>query len=405
MRFVSISPCALSGVVEVPPSKSLLHRGLVCAALSGDLSRCVLPAEDALSDDIRVTRDCLRRLLGGGEGAEPLHLFCGESGTTLRLLVPLLAARGVEAVLDGSGRLPERPMAEYQTAFQGRGVALDFLVKGRVLPLRIRGRLAPGRFTLPGNVSSQYISGLLLALPLLEGDSDIILSSPLESEPYVDMTLDVMRHFGVTATRTAAGCHVPGRQRCQAASAYVPEPDFSQAAFWRLAAFLGQGVAVANLPARTSQGDSAFAGMLERLAADADGEPRVFDVSQTPDLVPALAAAAASARGETRLANAARLRLKESDRLASTAAMLHSFGVAVEALPDGLVVHGADRRLRGGTVDGCRDHRIVMAAAMLATRADGATTILGSDAVAKSYPTFFQDFRHAGGIAHEFDMG
>ena len=405
MSTVRISPCALAGSIEVPPSKSLLHRGLVCAALSGDLGRCVLPAESALSDDIRTTRACLRSMLEAERETEPLGLFCGESGTTLRLLVPLLAALGIEAVLDGVGRLPARPLAEYRTAFEGRGVALEFPGDGMFLPLRLSGRLAPGRFTLPGNVSSQYVSGLLLALPLLDGDSEIVLTSPLESEPYVNMTLDVMRHFGVHASRTAEGCRVPGRQVYHADSPYVPEPDFSQAAFWQLAAFLGHDVAVAHLPARTSQGDSAFAAMLAALAAPPGDSPRTFDVAQTPDLVPALAAAAAAATGETRLVNAARLRLKESDRLASTAAMLRAFGVEAEALADGLVVQGAAGRLRGGEVDGCRDHRIVMAAAMLATRAASATTILGGDAVAKSYPAFFDDFRRAGGLADEFDVG
>ena len=405
MTTVRISPCALSGDIEVPPSKSLLHRGLVCAALAGDLSRCVLPPEDALSDDIRTTLACLRNILAAEADTEPLGLFCGESGTTLRLLVPVLAALGIEAAIDGAGRLPSRPMAEYQAAFAGHETTLEFPGDGTFLPLLLRGRLTPGRFVIPGNVSSQYVSGLLLALPLLDGDSEIVLASPLESEPYVDMTLDVMRHFGVGATRTAEGYHVPGRQPYHAAEDYVPEPDFSQAAFWQLAAFLGHGVAVANLPARTSQGDSAFAGMLERLADDGGGAPRVFDVAQTPDLVPALAAAAAAARGETRLVNAARLRLKESDRLVATEAMLRAFGVAAEALPDGLVVHGGGGRFRGGAVNGCRDHRIVMAAAMLATRAEGETTIVGGDAVAKSYPTFFEDFRNAGGIAHEFDVG
>lgn len=405
MTSVCIRPCSLSGIVEVPASKSLLHRGLVCAALASDLSLCVLPSEDDLSDDIRATLACMRDMLAAEADTEPLGLFCGESGTTLRLLVPVLAALGIEATIDGAGRLPFRPLAEYHAAFAGHGTTLEFPGPGKFLPLVLHGRLTPGRFVIPGDISSQYISGLLLALPMLDGNSDIVLTSPLESAPYVDMTLDVMRHFGVAATRTATGFHVPGRQTYHATTPYAAEADFSQAAFWQLANFLGHDVAVSNLPSRTSQGDSAFASMLDCLTGDNDRDPRVFDVSQTPDLVPALAAAAAAARGETRLINAARLRLKESDRLAATEAMLCAFGVTAQALPDGLVVQGACGRLRGGAVNGCRDHRIVMAAAMLATRAEGETTITSANAVAKSYPDFFNDFRNAGGIAHEFNVG
>ena len=405
MHSVTTTPSTLTGDIEVPPSKSLLHRGLVCSALAGDVSLCVLPDEAIMSEDIKATLDCLNQILKSKSTSDPVHLFCGESGTTLRLLVPVLAARGIDAILEGSGRLPTRPLAEYKDAFEGHHTNLDFPGNDVFLPLHLHGRLTPGRFTIPGNISSQYISGLLLALPLLESDSEIALTSPLESEPYVNMTLDVMQHFGVLAERNADGYRVPGNQRYHATTKYLPEPDFSQAAFWLLANYLGNGVRVQTLPPKTSQGDRIYAYMLEKLQNTEENGICELDVSQTPDLVPALAAAAAVTPCETHIVNAARLRLKESDRLATTQAMLNAFGFKAETTEDGMVIHGSTQRPRACTVDGCRDHRIVMTAAMLATRADGKVTITDSQAINKSYPTFFNDFIKTGGIAHEFNVG
>ena len=404
MSSATITPSLLSGDLSVPPSKSLLHRGLVCSALAGDLSLCTLPDVEGMSEDIKATRDCLAKMLDAEKEGARVSLFCGESGTTLRLLVPVVAALGLDARFEGAGRLPTRPLAEYSLAFEGHHTQLVFPDDGRSLPLHIQGKLTPGRFSIPGNISSQYISGLLLALPLLDGNSEILLTSPLESEPYVNMTLDVMRHFGVSAERTSGGYAVRGNQRYQAAEPYVPEPDFSQAAFWLLAGYLGNRVRVRTLPPRTSQGDCVFALMLDKLVAAEEGLCEI-DVAQTPDLVPALAAAAAASPCETHIVNAARLRLKESDRLATTKAMLKSFGVNAEMTPDGLVIYPGALPFRAGTVDGCRDHRIVMAAAMMATVADGEVTITDSRSVDKSYPTFFNDFKNAGGQVHEFNVG
>lgn len=404
MRIAVIKPSRLEGTIKVPPSKSLLHRGLVCSALAGDLDLCALPDHGDMSADISATLDCIRRITAARGSRGAVEIDCGESGTTLRLLVPVLAALGIESHVTGEGRLPTRPLAAYKEAFNGHGIRLDFPGDGKFLPLSINGKLTPGSFTLPGNISSQYVSGLLIALPLLGGDSQIVLTSPLESEPYVDMTLDVMRHFGVTAKRAADGYSVQGSQRYSATRQYKAEPDFSQAAFWLLAAHLGHGVRVETLPQKTSQGDSAFAAMLAELANGSDHE-YVIDVANTPDLVPALAAAAAASPRATRIVNAARLRLKESDRIESTIAMLRAFGVEAEALPDGIVVHPRALPFEACTVDGANDHRIVMAAAVMATRADGPVTIDGCGAINKSYPTFFDHFRQAGGSAHEFDVG
>ncbi len=383
---IRIEPSNLSGGICVPPSKSLLHRGLFCAALAGDLSLCKLPS--SLSDDIRTTFACLHKFL-----ANDADFFCSESGTTLRLLIPVAAAHFCHARFSGAGRLPQRPLAEYRDAFANHGVTCSFPSDG-FLPLRLSGRLTSGVFHLPGHISSQYISGILLALPLLDGDSEIILTSPLESAPYVEMTCDVMRFFNIEVD----GLRVRGRQRYAATKPYVAEPDFSQAAFWQLAQFLGHAIMLRNLPAHTSQGDAVFATLLNG--------PREIDVSQIPDLVPALAAAAAITYGDTHLVNAGRLRLKESDRIASTCDMLRAFGVEVSFTDASITICGKpNRTLNACTIDAHRDHRIVMAAAMLATRASGSVTIFGSDAVAKSYPSFFEHYTQAGGIAHELHLG
>lgn len=404
MRIARINPSKLEGSIEVPPSKSLLHRGLVCSALAGDLRLCTLPDPREVSADIAATRDCLRRIIDARESGGIAAINCGESGTTLRLLVPVLAALGIESRITGEGRLPQRPLAEYKEAFKGHGTRLDFPGDDKFLPLSISGKLIPGAFFLPGNVSSQYVSGLLLALPLLDRDSELVITSRLESEPYVDMTLDVMRHFGVTAKRTANGYSVPGSQRYSATEQYKAEPDFSQAAFWLLAEYLGHSVRVETLPQKTSQGDSAFTSMLAELKNGSE-EDCVIDVANTPDLVPALAAAAAASPRTTHIVNAARLRLKESDRIESTAKMLRAFGVKADALTDGLVVHPRALPFEACTVDGANDHRIVMTAAIMATRANGPVTINGCNAITKSYPTFFDHFRQAGGSTNEFDVG
>ena len=395
-----LGPGALSGTVAVPPSKSLLHRGMICAALAGDPALCPAPA--APSEDIAATRRALAALLApAGPGDAPAQVDCGESGTTLRLLVPVAAALGRPAVFLGRGRLPLRPMRPYADAFAGSGAVLRFPDDpAAFLPLAVSGRLRPGVFALPGDVSSQFVSGLLLALPLLPGPSEIRLSSPLESRPYVDMTLAALRAFGVRVEETPGGFAVPGGQRYRPLAPFPVEGDASQEAFWHLANFLGSSVSLAA-PARSGlQGDAVFPDLLARLAAaPAGGPPPEIDVAQTPDLVPALAAAAAFAPAGARIVHAGRLRLKESDRLATTRTLLRAFGSAAEETPDGLLVPPGPPAPPPAppAVDGAGDHRIVMAAAMLATRVP--CVLRGAGAVAKSYPSFFDDYRAVGGRA------
>lgn len=414
---VKITPGAVHGTVAAIDSKSDAHRLLLAAALSKGPTVLEL---GPLSKDLKATVACIRAL--GAEVAEeenglkvtpietpPRHavLQCGESGSTLRFLVPVAAALGVETTFLGSGRLPTRPLNPLREQMQDHGLNFE----GRGLPLSMEGMLKGGVFRLPGNISSQYITGLLFALPLVREDSQILLTTELESRGYLNMTLDTLQKFGVRVEGIDFGWHVPGGQRYHSPGRVSAQGDWSNGAAWLTAAALTGDVTVENLSQRAPQGDRAIMDLLKRMGAverhtDSQvtverGALRGLEVSAAniPDLVPLLAVAAAGAQGETRVTGAARLRLKESDRLQTVSQMLRSLGGRVEELPDGLVIQGGP--LRGGTVDGEGDHRIVMAAAVAGLVCENPVEILGAEAVEKSYPAFFEDFnRLTGGCAH-----
>ena len=413
-----IRPGTLRGSVRVPASKSAAHRALIAAALADGLTTIHI---NALNDDIEATAECLMdlgalidyferrgimavrpiesapnlaRAVMGVEGKAASHvdlragveLDCGESGSTLRFLLPVACALGVNTRFIGHGRLPERPNAILVDALRAHGAVID----SDRLPLNASGSLAGGLWELPGDVSSQYVTGLMFALPLLPRDSEIRLTTRLESAAYVDMTVDMLDRFGVAVEPTGSGWRVPGNQVYRSPEALAVEGDWSAAAFWLAANAMGSDIDVDGLSYRTTQGDRAVTDLL--------GQP-VIDASGVPDLVPALAAAAATMPRRTVITGAARLRLKESDRLESTAGMIRALGGRVEVREDGLAIDGG-APLNGGTVDGANDHRIVMAAAILATRAGGPVTITGAEAVGKSYPDFFRDFEKLGGNVH-----
>lgn len=393
----------LKGSLSIPPSKSLLHRGILCAALAGNASLCVCPPASICSTDIQATEHIAQILLDPSKTKEAL-VDCHESATTLRLALPLFAAKGLSAVFTGSGRLPNRPLAELVATLQQNGITITFQNPPHTLPLHLSGRLSGGTYSLPGNVSSQFVSGLLLALPLLPHDSSLTLTSPLESESYIDLTQEVQQHFGVSVSRTSSGFSIPGHQTYHASSSFRPEGDFSQAAFWLLANYLGHSIKLTGLPSHSKQGDQLFADYLTRLHCADASHPRVFDISQTPDLFPVLAAAAAVTPGTTHLVHAERLRFKECDRLHATAEILSTFGVQVHTSSDCLTVIGTSH-LQGCTISCHHDHRMAMMATILATRANSPTTLLGAEAIQKSYPHFFEQFNSLGGAAHVFELG
>ena len=388
---VTIIPNKLRGTVTPPSSKSVAHRALIAAALSGGFSTISNLGD---SKDIQATRSCLSALKTGqptGEAGLPL-LDCGESGSTLRFLIPLsLVLRG-GGRFTGRGRLMERPQGPYFSLFQEKGI---FYQQKNGL-LTVRGTLTPGRCPLPGDVSSQFITGLLFVLPLLDGDSDLVLTSPLESRGYVDLTLDVLRTFGIRVEERADAFHVPGNQHYESRD-FTVEADWSQAAFWYAANFAGGQVDIQGLNMDSKQGDKVIALQYWQLAKPGEAE---LDVSQCPDLVPPLAAMAAVRAGTTRLTHAARLRIKESDRLSTVAAALRAMGAQVEEGADSLTIHGRERLPGGGMVDCCNDHRIAMMAAVSAAFAQAPVKLLGAECVRKSYPEFWNHFIQLGGEAH-----
>ena len=389
---LTIHPRILRGTVTPPPSKSLSHRHMIAGVLAG------LPADPGPcpSRDLAATAACLSVLGGGGEEL-PL-LDCGESGSTLRFLIPAALVLRGGARFTGSGRLMERPQQPYFDLFAAKGIACC----REENILTVSGSLVPGTYLLPGNVSSQFITGLLFALPLLEGPSEIILTTPLESRGYVDMTLDVLDTFGIRVDRREDGVFlVPGGQKYLPRSVEM-EADWSQAAFWYAANFLDNRVEIGGLNPRSRQGDMAIASHYWDLARPGDME---LDVSQYPDLVPPLALMAAVRRGTTRLVNAARLRMKESDRLAAVTVVLNALGARVEEHPDSLTIRDGEGLAGGVAVDCCNDHRIAMMAAIAATRCAAPITLLGAECVNKSYPGFWKDYAMLGGEIHGLVSG
>ena len=411
---LTIYPSKLAGEVTPPSSKSQAHRALIAAALGGGISTISNLAD---SQDIQATRRCLSAL-GAlvedlGPGTLRVHglgnsipqagpfptLDCGESGSTLRFLIPVALLVQGQAAFTGRGRLMERPLAPYKDLFRGKGIGWS--MEHGVLTLdsgRGYDRLAldPGEYRLPGDVSSQFITGLLFALPLLEGDSDLLLTAPLESRGYVDLTLDVLDRFGVVAEPRENGFHIPSGQMYQARDLAV-EADWSQAAFWYAANHLGGQVDILGMDPASRQGDREIAAYSRMLARSGQVE---LDVSQCPDLAPPLAAMAAVRTGTTRLTNAARLRAKESDRLASVTRALRAMGGQVEEYADSLTIHGVKRLPGGGVVDCANDHRIAMMAAVCAASAEAPVKLLGAECVRKSYPEFWTHFQSLGGELH-----
>lgn len=409
---LQIIPKKLSGTVTPPPSKSMAHRLLITAALSGGISVISGLAD---SQDIQATRRCLSamgagledlesgsvRVHGLGNGiviAPPYALLdCGESGSTLRFLIPVALLVQGEAAFTGHGRLMERPLKPYEDLFREKGITWE--LKDSVLTVN-GGKgydgyaLSPGEYRLPGNVSSQFFTGLLFVLPLLDGDSVLIPTTPLESRDYLEMTRQAMAQAGVVSQWQGDSLCVPGHQCYQPFEATV-EADWSQAGFWYAANFLDNRLVLQGLNPDSAQGDKAVTELYWRLARPGDTE---IDVSGIPDLLPPLAVMAAVRSGTTRFVGAARLRIKESDRLATVHAMLTALGGRCEEGPDSLTIQGGP--LSGGTVDGANDHRIVMAAAIAATACTGPVTILGAEAVRKSYPDFWEIYQSLGGETH-----
>ena len=403
----TVTPGDLHGELRVLPSKSASHRAVMMAALARGKT---LLEPMQLSKDISATLACAQALgltrgaavaagetegfvraeiWGGGEAEKrPLReLDCGESGSTLRFFIPL--------------------------ALQNLFAPLGVVWRQAGDALTVEGELKSGRFELPGDVSSQFITGLLLALPRLEGDSEIVVTTPLESRAYVELTRRVQREFGVTSAWRDGGqtLLVRGGQEAVSPGTLHIEGDWSHAAFYLVAGAIGRGeIRLTGLDPQSAQGDRAVVGILRDMGADIRWEGSALvsrasrlhglrvDCAQIPDLVPILAVAMAAAEGESRITGAARLRIKESDRLSAMAAALTAAGADAAELPDGLAIRGG-KTLHAAKIEGCNDHRIVMAMTIASALSDGEWTITDAEATAKSAPAFWQEFERLGGRA------
>lgn len=397
---ITILPGPLSGSIAAIPSKSAAHRALICAALAKGDTRIYCPA---VSKDIQATADCLAALGASIEYSEGCFLVspigkvrenalldCGESGSTLRFLLPVVCALGGSARIKMHGRLPQRPLSPLWEELEAHGARLSRAEGDTIL---VSGALESGKYRIRADISSQFISGLLFALPVLAGESSIELLGDIESAGYIEMTTGVMDNFGLRVALRERSFHIPAGS-CFLSPGHVRvEGDWSNAAFWLAAGELsGGGISVGGLEENSSQGDRAVIDAIARIrCGDA-----VIDAKDIPDLVPVLSVVAAGSEGVTEFINAGRLRIKESDRIASVCRMLRALGGQCTELPQGLVVQGSGR-LRGGTVDGENDHRIVMSAAVAAVICDEPVTVLGSEAAGKSYPNFFNDYIALGG--------
>ncbi|MBQ1896174.1 MAG: 3-phosphoshikimate 1-carboxyvinyltransferase [Clostridia bacterium] len=411
--ILEITPSPLCGEVNAINSKSELHRVLICAALADAPCRLTLGnPTDSLSNDVKATIDCLRAL-GAGIDVDSSEVFvtpikevadhpvldCKESGSTLRFLMPVATALCGKVTFKGNDRLTERPIGSLKNALESHGVSFS----SDTLPFTATGRLQPGIFEVTGDLSSQYVSGLLLALPLFEEKSSIKLTTPLLSHGYVELTIKALADFGIATVSPKEGLFsiVKKGDGLISPGSLTIEGDWSNAAFFYVANFLGNDVTINNLRFNSLQRDKSILDFLSLYTAEIEGEnirgvkSYEIDLVNTPDLLPALSVAAAFADGMTTFTGAARLRLKESDRLTSVCAMINSLGGRAEDTADGIIIW--PKPLTGGTVESFGDHRIVMAATIASTRCTQPVIINEARAVDKSYPSFFRDIENLGG--------
>ena len=404
---------ALSGKIQAISSKSDVHRFLIAAALANGVSTIRFTT---LSEDIKATIAVLRALgakieiadgfvatVYGIENANrDITLDANECGTTARLMLPIAAALTDVFTLTGKNGLLKRPFFDLCKCMGENGATCD----KDTLPISVQGKLKSGIYKIRGDVSSQYISGLLFALPLLDGTSEIHLTTPLVSSGYVDMTVKTLSLFGINVEKSENGFKIKGNQHYTAVENYVAEGDWSNSCFWLLAGLFGD-VTVLGLDKNSLQKDRLVLEILHKMGADISYDKGIrvkksslsatsFNGEDIPDALPMLASALSLADGKSVISGGARLKIKESDRIKSTADMLNSIGGKVSGTDDGFIINGV-KNFSGGKVNAENDHRIVMCAAVAASAATSPITIVGAEAVNKSYPTFFEDFEKLGG--------
>ncbi len=413
---IRLKPCRFCGEVTAISSKSDAHRLLIASALSDRQTfiRC-----NARSADITATVNCLNSLgadikfVDGGISVKPIKekrksavLDCNESGSTIRFLLPVAVSLGTNTEFTGGGRLPERPLSPLREQMEAHGVVFSPI---NVFPVKINGEMISGEFTIKGNISSQFITGLLFALPLLNGNSIINVIPPVESRPYIDMTLNTLKKFGITVTEKSNSFFIPGGQKYASPGTVESEGDWSNSAFFLTAGAVSGRVTVTGLDVSSVQGDKQILTILKEMGAEITVEQGSItvkkgdlhginiDARNIPDLVPIISVAAAAANdGKTVITGAERLKIKESDRLTAVYESLKALGVDISKTDDGLVINKTGI-VGGGAVSGYNDHRMVMALSVLSAVSSGDIILRGAEAVNKSYPNFFEDFSSLGG--------
>ncbi|WP_300382305.1 3-phosphoshikimate 1-carboxyvinyltransferase [Clostridium sp.] len=431
MAVLKLKNNKLKGNIKVPPSKSLSHRAIICAALGGGKS--IIENVD-FSEDIIATIEAMETLgakiikkenniinvwgMFNEESKRKLvrDIDCNESGSTLRFVIPIsLLFNGITKFI-GKGNLGSRPLDTYFEIFEEQGIKYNNIEDG--LNMIVKGNIKPGEFNIKGNISSQFVSGLLFTLPLLDGDSKINITTKMESKSYIDLTIDCMKDFGVyIENKDYKEFIIKGNQKYESRN-YKLEGDYSQAAFYLVANVLGSEVGIEDLNLESLQGDKAIIGILERMGAEFYKEENIIktrpikelkgtiiDASNCPDIIPILALAAALANGKTEIINAGRLRIKECDRLKAVYSELEKLGAKIEEKENGLLIEGVSE-LKGG-VDcwSFKDHRIAMTIAIASTRCIKEISLIDYDVVSKSYPNFFEDFKRLGGGINGINMG
>ena len=390
---ITIFPNKLHGSVHAIPSKSHAHRLLICAAFANSETELICPETN---QDIEATADCLRSLGAKisrnkrsyivqpiTQVPENAILYCHESGSTLRFMLPIVGALGVDATFVLDGRLPCRPLSPLWEEMERNGC---ILMRPTDTTLRCTGKLTPGCYSIDGGISSQFITGLLFAMALIPGKSTLTVTGKLESKPYVDMTQQALAQFGVDTD----GFVVSGSRPFSAPGKLCVEGDWSNGAFFLAAKTIGNDVEISGLDPNSAQGDRIVSSILEAICKNTP----VIDAADIPDLVPILAVAAGAMNGATFI-NIQRLRLKESDRVATVCNMLTQLGAKIKATENTIIVYPA--QYHGCTIDSAGDHRIAMAAGIAATVASGFITITNAQCVSKSYPSFWVEYCRLGG--------
>lgn len=417
---VKIKPNEIKGKMKSIPSKSLLHRAIILSGIAKD-REIILEQVNTISEDIEATLTCIEKLGAktkvegdsiritslGNIKKSKVELHCKESGTTLRLLLPLVSTFSKEATVDCSEGLRKRPIRELIETLEESG--LYFKEKG--FPINISGNVTTDFFKISGDISSQYVSGLLLLSSLLDQRSSIYLTTKLESRAYVNITIKVLRDFGIIVNELEEGVFeiYGGRDKILPPKEYQIEGDWSNAAFFLVGGCLGDSIKMSGLNLESSQGDKKIVQILKKAGAILTCSDDFIsfnrshlnsfevDFSETPDLFPILSVVAALSKGQSILKGGERLKLKESNRIESTFQMLKSLGADVKKRDDGLIIQGKEI-LDGGIVNSFNDHRIVMSATMASIKCKEPVSIVNAGAVKKSYPNFFDDFKKVGGI-------